>query len=64
MARKRPIESFDALSKEAKQVAVSMIEYCLERGPCMGMDEGYGRDDRPRQFRVDLETFVKTFNKK
>jgi len=31
---------FHEMSKEAQEVAKEMINFCLERGCCMGMEEG------------------------
>ena len=48
------------MSKEAQRVAVLMLEYCVESGIRMGMDEGFNLDDTKKQFRVDIENFIKT----
>lgn len=46
------------LSREAKAVLKTMVEYCLNNNVCMGMDEGFKKDGRPRSFRKQLREFV------
>lgn len=50
--------NFNKLSKDAQLTAVGMIEYCIEHGIGMGMDEGWTRDNQKRAFRKQLEDFV------
>jgi hypothetical protein len=50
------------LSTQAKVTAMSMIKHCIERGECMGMDEGMilsdeNSSDTPQKFRSELEKF-------
>jgi hypothetical protein len=57
MKRPKIITDFNHLSKEAQEVAKGMIEYCIEGGERMGMDEGFTKDNRKRSFRKQLESF-------
>lgn len=51
--------AFDNLSEEAQEVALGMIEYCINHGCCMGMDEGLDLDTGKAQpFRRELEQLV------
>ena len=56
---------FDDLSQEAKEVAIGMIEYCIENNLRMGMDEGiqtWTKNDKPKKkhpFRLEIERFVR-----
>ena len=47
------------LSDEAREVALSMIEFCLDNHYCMGMNEGFNDDDTKEVFRVELEKLIK-----
>ncbi|MGL5393377.1 MAG: hypothetical protein ACRDA8_18700 [Shewanella sp.] len=49
---------YEQLSREAKAVLKTMVEYCLNNNVCMGMDEGFKKDGRPRSFRKQLREFV------
>ncbi len=53
---------YNDLSEEAKEVLKGMVEHCLNRCLCMGMDEGVNYNDEPHEFRRQLELFVKTDN--
>ena len=48
---------WDQLSDEAKEVAKGMIEFCINKGYCMGMDEGFKDEDHKHDFRLELERF-------
>ena len=55
---------FSELSNEAQETAKGMIEFCIENGYCMGMDEGLTfKDDEGssingvQPFRAELEEF-------
>jgi hypothetical protein len=55
-------KQWDALSGDAKVTAMNMIKHCIERGECMGMDEGMilsdeNSSDTPQKFRSELEKF-------
>lgn len=53
--------NYNDLSDEAKETLKGMVEYCINYGICMGMDEGidYSNDEdgEPHQFRKELEAF-------
>ena len=56
--------TFENLSEEAQATAKGMIEYCIENGLCMGMDEGLIFNDDldvtgSQPFRKELEAFSK-----
>ena len=53
----RNMLEWEDLSENAKSTAKGMIEYCIECGYRMGMDEGFTKHDRKRSFRVQLEKF-------
>jgi hypothetical protein len=46
------------LSEEALQTLKGMAEFCINRGDCMGMDEGLNDDNTPQPFRAELEKFA------
>lgn len=46
---------FDNLSEESQMVAKEMIEFCINHGYRMGMDEGMNPDGTPKNFRTELE---------
>jgi len=56
---------YTELSEEAKEVVKGMVEFCINNGMCMGMDEGFksfgnGRrkiDAEKHRFRKELESF-------
>jgi hypothetical protein len=50
--------SYLKLSEEAKETLKGMVEFCVNRAYCMGMDEGY-QGDTKRPFRIELEDFIK-----
>jgi hypothetical protein len=55
-------KAYDKLSTEAKEVLVGMVEFCINRGYCMGQDEGlitFEEDTIKLHFRVELERFCK-----
>lgn len=54
---------YDDLSTESKMVLKAMVEYCLNNCLCMGMDEGFRKDNTPRKFRKQLREFVDDTNK-
>lgn len=50
---------FEELSEEAQEVALGMIDYCLNHGIAMGMEEGLDLDTyEPLPFRRELEQLV------
>lgn len=55
--------TYEKLSEEAKQTLKTMVEFCIERGYCMGMDEGIaqfkedGNEEIKHPFRTELEAF-------
>ena len=53
------------LRPEAAETAVGMIQFCVERGMCMGMDEGLEDTGykKPRPFRAELEDFLEQVNR-
>lgn len=52
-------DTWDNLSDEAKEAAKSMIEFCINNGYCMGMDEGFidFEQEHKHRFREELELF-------
>ena len=58
--------NYDDLSTEAKETLKGMVQYCIEHGFCMGMDEGlmqhpfHTEVEVRRGFRVELEMFSET----
>lgn len=54
---------YEQLSDDAKQTLKGMVEYCIERGLCMGMDEGIevfadgDTKEVKHVFRNELEKF-------
>jgi hypothetical protein len=48
---------FDEMSKDAQETAKGMIEYCINNGYRLGMDEGFTKHDKKRAFRKQLEAF-------
>ena len=50
---------FDELSTEAQEVARHMIQFCIEQGYCMGMDEGMCTHEVPHPFRAELEMYTR-----
>jgi len=49
------------LSYEAAEIAVGMIQHCIQSGQCMGMDEGFDESRKTRKkypWRIELEQFV------
>jgi hypothetical protein len=50
-------KNFHEMSKDAQETAKGMIEFCINNGYCMGMDEGWTKHDRKRAFRKQLEEF-------
>lgn len=52
---------FEELSEDAKESALAMIEYCVEHGIAMGMDEGFAdpMTHEKHEFRKELEKFTK-----
>ncbi len=53
----KPEIKFEDMSKDAQSTARGMIEYCIEQGFRMGMDEGLTKNGRKRAFRRQLEAF-------
>ncbi|OQX14075.1 MAG: hypothetical protein BWK73_10475 [Thiothrix lacustris] len=50
--------NWNQLSNEAKDSIYMMIEYCVERGIRLGMDEGMRKDGKPKKFRKEIEEFA------
>lgn len=54
---------YQQLSDEAKETLKGMVEFCIERGYCMGQDEGIkvfaeeGVKEVKHEFRNELESF-------
>ena len=44
------MKDYNELSEEAKEVVKGMVEYCLNNGCCMGMDEG--DKDKPETWSI------------
>jgi len=55
---------FDELSPDAQETIIGMIEYCLNHGLCMGMDEGFLDIDNQTKhtFRAEIEQFISDKN--
>lgn len=60
---------YENLSQEAKETLIGMVEFCINNGFCMGMDEGLDFDStddlesrKPQPFRAELEKFVQYYN--
>ena len=54
------MKQYEDLSTDAKEVINLMVEYCINNGLCMGMDEGCDWDTLVRHpFRTELEEFIK-----
>ena len=57
---------YSDLSKESKDVLLGMVEFCIDLGCCMGMDEGIAQfedddhDEIKHPFRLELEAFIKS----
>ena len=49
--------SFEELSDEAQTDVRYMVEFCINQGYCMGMDEGLKEDGSALPFRKELEEF-------
>jgi single-stranded DNA-specific DHH superfamily exonuclease len=50
------------LSEDAQEALIAMIEYGLNHGIGMGMDEGFDlKTDQPHPFRKELEQLVRHF---
>lgn len=60
--------TYNELSDEAKSTLKGMVEFCINQGYSMGMDEGiiqHKEDDKPEikhPFRKELEAFCTTPN--
>jgi hypothetical protein len=56
------------LSEDALETVKSMVEFCVNRGYCMGMDEGidtfgdWGNKEVKSQLRLELDAFVGAYH--
>ena len=53
---------YSELSEKAKEVVQNMVKFCVNRGYCMGQDEGmitFDGDAEKLPFRAELERFCK-----
>ena len=50
---------YENLSDESKDMVKHMVEFCINNGYCMGMDEGFKSfdPDVKHDFRIELEKF-------
>ena len=55
-------DTIGGLSLDAKETLHGMIDYCLENGIAMGMDEGfnYSSDGAKHEFRIEIESLRDT----
>ena len=55
-------DTIGRLSLDAKETLHGMIDYCLENGIAMGMDEGfdYTSDGEKHEFRLEIESLRDT----
>ncbi len=48
---------YSELTDDAKETLKGMVEFCINNGFCMGMNEGLNEDYTKKQFRLELEKF-------
>jgi len=48
---------YNDLSEEAKSTVKEMVEFCINHGYRMGMDEGFAPDGTKQKFREEIEFF-------
>lgn len=53
----KKVFEYEDLTDEAKETLKGMVEYCINHGIGMGMDEGLDINNNKKEFRAQLEAF-------